>query len=111
MEARVRHASSANNWWLRSPNSGNSNNFCNVDSSGSANNNNASNANLLAPCGCVRKVRGVAKVKPQPASVDVRQRMQGASPLAVRRGLKERRRSRTGSNLRDASRLLGADLC
>ena len=36
---------SANNWWLRSPNSGNSNNFCNVNSDGSANYNNASNSN------------------------------------------------------------------
>lgn len=35
---------SANNWWERSPNSGNSNNFCNVNSDGSANNNN-NNAN------------------------------------------------------------------
>lgn len=36
---------SANNWWLRSPNSGNSNNFCNVNSDGTANNNNANNSN------------------------------------------------------------------
>ena len=47
----MRHASSANNWWERSPNSGNSNNFCNVNSDGSANWNNANNTNLLAPSG------------------------------------------------------------
>ena len=34
----------------RSPNTGNSNNFCNVNSSGAANNNNASNSNGVA-CG------------------------------------------------------------
>lgn len=36
---------SANNWWERSPNSGNTNNFCNVNNDGNANNNNASNSN------------------------------------------------------------------
>ena len=36
---------SANNWWERSPNSGNTNNFCNVNSNGNANNNNANNTN------------------------------------------------------------------
>ncbi|WP_443089718.1 hypothetical protein [[Clostridium] scindens] len=36
---------SANGWWERSPNSGNTNNFCNVNSSGNANNNNANNSN------------------------------------------------------------------
>lgn len=35
----------ANNWWERSPNSGNTNNFCNVNNNGNANNNNASNSN------------------------------------------------------------------
>lgn len=49
----MRHASSANNWWERSPYSGNSNNFCNVNNSGSADWNNASNNNLLAPAGYV----------------------------------------------------------
>lgn len=34
----------ANNWWERSPNASNSNNFCNVNSNGNANNNNASNS-------------------------------------------------------------------
>lgn len=34
--------------WERSPNSGNSNNFCNVNTNGSANNNNANNANGVA---------------------------------------------------------------
>lgn len=36
-------------WWLRSPNSGNSNNFVNVNTSGNVNNNNASNAYGVAP--------------------------------------------------------------
>ncbi len=42
----------AYNWWERSPRSGNSNNFCNVNSDGTANNNNASNTRLIAPFGC-----------------------------------------------------------
>lgn len=54
---------SANNWWERSPNSGNSNNFCNVNSNGNANNNNASNGNGLAPFGCFNKTVKVACVK------------------------------------------------
>lgn len=33
----------ANWWWERSPSGSNSNNFCNVDSGGNANNNNAAN--------------------------------------------------------------------
>lgn len=37
------------NWWERSPNYNNSNNFCNVNTNGNANNNNARNANGLAP--------------------------------------------------------------
>lgn len=37
---------SVNNWWERSPNVGNSNNFYNVNTSGNPNNNNnANNAN------------------------------------------------------------------
>lgn len=39
---------SANNWWERSPNASNTNNFCNVNSDGNANNNNASNSNGVA---------------------------------------------------------------
>lgn len=54
---------SATNWWERSPNSGNSNNFCNVNSDGSANNNNASNTNGLSPFGCFNKTVKVAQVK------------------------------------------------
>lgn len=42
---------SADWWWERSPNSGNSSNFCNVNSDGSANNDNANNNNGLAPFG------------------------------------------------------------
>lgn len=33
----------ASNWWLRSPNTTNTNNFWNVNSNGSNNNNNANN--------------------------------------------------------------------
>lgn len=36
-------------WWCRSPNYNNSNNFCNVNTDGGANNNNANNANGFAP--------------------------------------------------------------
>ena len=36
-------------WWECSPNVSNSTNFCNVNTSGAANNNNASNANGVAP--------------------------------------------------------------
>lgn len=39
---------SANNWWERSPNATNTNNFCNVNSNGNANNNNANNSNGVA---------------------------------------------------------------
>lgn len=46
--------SSTGNWWERSPNGNNSSNFCNVNSSGSANNNNASNGNGVAPFGYIR---------------------------------------------------------
>ena len=38
----------ASNWWERSPNGSNTNNFCNVNSNGNANNNNASNSNGVA---------------------------------------------------------------
>ncbi|MCR5084901.1 MAG: DUF6273 domain-containing protein [Succinivibrionaceae bacterium] len=40
---------SACNWWVRSPNYNNANNFCNVNTDGSANNNNSRNSNGLAP--------------------------------------------------------------
>ena len=50
MPARPQPDKSAYWWWERSPNSGNSNNFCAVNSSGSANNN-ATSANGLAPLG------------------------------------------------------------
>lgn len=39
----------AANWWLRSVNASNSNNFCLVNTDGSANNNNANNSWALAP--------------------------------------------------------------
>lgn len=41
--------SAAANVWERSPNAGNSNNFCNVNNSGTANNNNANNVNSVSP--------------------------------------------------------------
>ncbi|WP_420908846.1 DUF6273 domain-containing protein [Flintibacter muris] len=37
------------NWWLRSVNAGNTNNFCNVNTSGAASNNNSGNSNGVAP--------------------------------------------------------------
>lgn len=37
------------NWWLRSPNVSNTNNTRNVNTSGALDNNNANNANGLAP--------------------------------------------------------------
>lgn len=37
------------NWWERSPNYNNSNNFCNVNTNGNANNNNARYSNGVAP--------------------------------------------------------------
>ncbi|WP_420314798.1 DUF6273 domain-containing protein [Butyrivibrio proteoclasticus] len=39
----------ASNWWLASPNVSNSTNFCNVNTTGAANNNNASNSNGVLP--------------------------------------------------------------
>ena len=53
------HRGSANNWWERSPNGSNSTNFCNVNSNGNANYNNASNANGVAFGFCKRWVRTV----------------------------------------------------
>lgn len=49
----------AYNWWERSPSDNSSNRgqcFCNVNTDGSANNNNASNANGLAPFGYILKL-------------------------------------------------------
>ena len=37
------------NWWERSPNYNNTNNFCNVNTNGNANNNNANNSYGVAP--------------------------------------------------------------
>lgn len=51
MSARPQPVNSANNWWERSPNASNSNNFCNVSNSGTADWNNANNSNGLAPFG------------------------------------------------------------
>ena len=57
MSARPQPDNSANNWWERSPNSGNSNNFCNVTNSGNADWNNANNSNGLAPFGSTSSAR------------------------------------------------------
>lgn len=57
MSARPQPDNSANNWWERSPNSGNSNNFCNVTNSGNADWNNANNSNGLAPFGSTSAAR------------------------------------------------------
>ena len=53
MNNGVLAVSSAGNWWERSPNGSNTTNFCNVNNDGTANWNNASNANLLAPFGYI----------------------------------------------------------
>ena len=45
---RLSHLTAAN-VWCRSVNSGNSNNFCLVNTDGNANNNNANNSWALAP--------------------------------------------------------------
>ena len=37
------------NWWLRSPNTNDSNNVCNVNTDGTANNNNYNNTNAVRP--------------------------------------------------------------
>ena len=57
MRTRPQPDNSACWWWERSPNSGNSNNFCNVNSDGTANANNASNTNGLAPFGSTSATR------------------------------------------------------
>ena len=44
---------SAYRWWERSPDGSNAAYFCNVSASGAANNANARNTALLAPCGCI----------------------------------------------------------
>ena len=43
MRRKVLPSGSANNWWLRSPNVSNSNNFRYINSTGNVNNNNANN--------------------------------------------------------------------
>lgn len=49
LSVRVSPQCSTANWWERSPNYNNSNNFCNVNTNGNANNNNANNSNGVAP--------------------------------------------------------------
>lgn len=49
--------------WLRSPYYNNNNNFCNVNTDGTANNNNASWSAALAPGFCLARSHGVTKVK------------------------------------------------
>lgn len=43
------HEILAANWWLRNPNTGNTNNEYNVNTSGQSNNNNANNSNGFSP--------------------------------------------------------------
>ncbi len=51
---RIKNVSgSASVWWERSPNANNSNNFCNVNSSGSASGSVAGSTRGLAPFGCI----------------------------------------------------------
>ena len=45
MRRKVLPSGSASDWWLRSPNVSNSNNFRYINSTGNVNNNNASNTN------------------------------------------------------------------
>lgn len=100
---RLHLVSSANNWWERSPNSGNSNNFCNVNSSGSASNNNASNGNGLAPSGCVPKAQksSLGEIKRASAIEFDGIEMQGGATLASRPN--ERRRSGRGLRFPDTA--------
>lgn len=70
---------SANNWWERSPNASNSTNFCNVNSNGNANYNNATNTNGLAPFGCINTGRRVTRAKSVPQIVDTGRRRPGSA--------------------------------
>ena len=54
------------NWWERSPNGSNSNNFCYVNNNGNANNNNATNSYGVAPFGYIGLDRKVTRVKLRP---------------------------------------------
>jgi hypothetical protein len=47
------HTGSASSWWERSPRGSNSSNFCYVNGSGSASYYSASDANGVAPFGCI----------------------------------------------------------
>lgn len=51
----------AANAWLRSPNYNNDNNFCNVNTDGSANNNNANWSNAVLAGFCNAGSHGVAE--------------------------------------------------
>ena len=53
MHARPQPDKSADWWWERSPNSGNSYNFCCVTNSGSAGWSSANGSRGLAPFGCI----------------------------------------------------------
>ena len=77
----------ANWWWERSPNSGNSNNFCAVNTSGSANNNNASNTNGLSPLGSIPSAECGSESE---ATGGILNEMQGAV-TAAREGRNQRR--------------------
>lgn len=56
------------NWWLRSPNASNTNNFCNVNTNGNANNNNAYNSNGFAPGFCLPSAEGWVEQSNSPRS-------------------------------------------
>ena len=53
MHARPQPDKSADWWWERSPNSGNSNNFCNVTNRGIVDWYGAGYSSGLAPFGCI----------------------------------------------------------
>lgn len=52
---------SATNWWLRSPNTNNSNNALNVNTNGNWNNNNCSNSNGVRPALMERETSSICE--------------------------------------------------
>ena len=96
MRTRPQPVNSAYNWWERSPNSGNSNNFCNVNSDGSANANNANNSNGLAPFGSTSATKdgSESEVKGRIRSTE----MQGAVTVAPEGQNKRRHAGEAGTH-------------
>lgn len=72
----VRHGS-ANNWWLRSMNLNNTNNFYNVNNTGDWNNNNASNNNL--PAAGFHLCENYVRVSPQAETIFAKDRCEGGA--------------------------------